>query len=198
MKAFLNKIKEKVYRRRIRKEGGEAFSSYIRKYYKNKYNIIIGYGTYGGCFNPKNIPPNTIWGNYCSIAQDVKVFRANHPISQFTMHPLLYNPIMGYVQIDQLERPQLIVGHDVWIGANAIILPSVKTIGNGAVIGAGSVVTKDVKAYTVVAGNPAKQIKDRFSPSIVEKLEESKWWDLDKESLIKNIDKFHNITNDQY
>jgi serine acetyltransferase len=86
-----------------------------------------------------------------------------------------------------LERKPLVIGHDVWIGESAILLPSVSRIGNGAVIGAGSVVTKDVEAYTVVAGNPARKIRDRFNRSQVAYLEECKWWELDKGQLVDVI-----------
>ena len=70
-------------------------SPFLRKIFRAEYNIVIGYGTYGGCFDLKYIPPKTIFGNYCSIAQDVKIFRANHSINSFTTHPILYNPLMG-------------------------------------------------------------------------------------------------------
>lgn len=178
-----------------KKEKGYAYSGTIRKIYADNYNIHIGYGTYGGCFNRANIPRGVTFGNYCSIAPNVRIFRANHPADTFTSHPILYNPVMNYVKEDKLIRPPLYIGHDVWIGANVAILPSVKHIGNGAMIGAGSVVTKDVEAYSVIAGNPAKQIRKRFADSIIERLEKTKWWELEFDDLIIKIDEFNSIAN---
>ena len=172
-----------------RKSGGYAYSWNIRKLYEEIHHIRIGYGTYGGCFCLENIPGNVSFGNYCSIASGVRIFRANHPTDRFTTHPLLYNPIMGGgVAEDQLTRPPLEIGHDVWIGANAIILPSVTRIGNGAVIGSGSVVTHDVAPYEIVAGNPAHTIKKRFTDRQIAAIEASRWWELDKTALVKRID----------
>ena len=124
---------------------------------------------------------------YRSIASGVRIFRANHPSGRFTTHPILYNPAMGYVAKDMLERPPLEIGHDVWIGANAIILPGVSRIGNGAVIGAGSVVTKDVGPYEIVAGNPARAIRMRFDERQIAALESSRWWELDRHELADRI-----------
>jgi acetyltransferase-like isoleucine patch superfamily enzyme len=103
---------------------------------------------------------------------------------------------MGFVKKDKLNRPPLIVGNDVWIGANVVILPNVKVIGNGAIIGAGSIVSKDVEPYTVMAGNPAKFLKKRFSDSVIEKLEKSRWWDLEFDDLIKRIDEFNRMIDE--
>lgn len=178
---FLYRCLKNRHARRIllriiaRSGGGLAFSSEVRKLYAETHRIRIGYGTYGGCFDTENIPPDVSFGNYCSIASGVRIFRANHPSGRFTTHPILYNPVMGYVAKDMLERPPLEIGHDVWIGANAIILPGVSRIGNGAVIGAGSVVTKDVGPYEIVAGNPARAIRMRFDERQIAALESSRW-----------------------
>lgn len=180
-----HRIRSLIISKVAQKEGGIAYSETIRKIFKTYHGIEIGYGSYGGCFKISNIPPNVTFGNYCSIANGVLIFRANHPLSFFTTHPLFYNPTMGFVEKDMLNRPPLIIGHDVWIGANVIILPSVSMIGNGAVIGAGSVVTKDVLAYSVIGGNPARLIKMRFDSQTIDDLEESKWWTLKKEELVK-------------
>lgn len=180
----------------LKAENGYPYSKTIRKIFSTYHNIHIGYGTYGGCFNTSNIPANVSFGNYCSIAKNIKIFRANHPLNEFTLHPILYNPIMGYVKQDMLKRPPLVIGHDVWIGEDAIILPNVNKIGNGAVIGAGSIVTKDVEPYSVVVGNPAKKIKTRFSDDIVRKLEDSQWWNLELKVLVTKIDELKKITNE--
>jgi len=84
------------------------------------------------------------------------------------------------------SKGDIIIKHDVWIGANCTILDEI-TIGNGAVIGAGSVVTKDVPAYAIVGGNPAKIIKYRFSPEIIREIEATQFWELD----MSEIDKFN-------
>ena len=189
-------FKKYIMRYILKKEGGQMYSSTLREIYKKKYKIVVGYGSYGGCFNLDNtIPAGVTFGSYCSIAKSIRIFRANHPKGLFTSHPLLYNPIAGYVKKDQLDRPTLSIGHDVWIGEWAVILPGVKTIGNGAIIGAGSIVTKDVEPYAIVAGNPARKLGQRFSAEIQEKFENSKWWDLDVKQLIPEIDRLNSIAN---
>ena len=171
-----NRLKTLIINLLKRRDGG-AKSELLREIYSRDFGIKIGYGSYGGCFDYKNIPSGVSFGNYCSIADGVKIFRANHPLTFFTSHPLFYNPIMGYVNSDRLTRLPLSIGHDVWIGANAIILPTCHKIGNGAVIGAASIVTKDVPPYSIVAGNPAKQIKFRFNTNQIKYLENIKWWE---------------------
>src|SRR5687768_1814777 len=89
------------------KEGGEMYSPTLRQIFKTRYNIRVGYGSYGGCFSARNIPPHVNFGSYCSIAPEVKIFRANHPKNTFTTHPLLYNPSLGFVKKDMLFRPSL-------------------------------------------------------------------------------------------
>lgn len=168
----------------------DVWNNSLREIYRLNHGINIGYGTYGGCFDLSNIPQNVTFGNYCSIASGVRIFRTNHPLDSFTTHPLLYNPVMGFVKKDMLDRPKLDIGHDVWIGANAIITPSVTKIGNGAVIGAGAVVTKNVAPYTIVAGNPAKLIKYRFNDRQIEYLENIKWWNLNKDELIDAMSRY--------
>jgi acetyltransferase-like isoleucine patch superfamily enzyme len=185
--AVPKRFRKTVVRRILVKEGGHMYSSTIRRIYKDRFDITIGYGTYGGCFDASNIPRGVVFGNYCSIAKTLKIFRANHPKGRFTTHPILYNPKAGFVENDLLHRPPLIIGHDVWIGEGTIILPGVSEIGNGAIIGAGSVVTRNVDPYTIVAGNPAKNIGERFDEEKRKAIETSKWWLLKKHELIRRI-----------
>ena len=77
------------------------------------------------------------------------------------------------------------IGNDVWIGHNVIILSGI-TIGDGAILAAGSIITKDVEPYTIVAGNPAKTIRKRFSENVIIELLDFKWWDLSNEQIDKN------------
>ncbi|MEG0371909.1 MAG: CatB-related O-acetyltransferase, partial [Clostridium sp.] len=80
-----------------------------------------------------------------------------------------------------------IIGNDVWIGQNAIIMPGVK-IGDGVIIGANTVVTKDIKAYHIVGGNPGVVIRKRFDDELISYLLELKWWDWNKEKIFDNLD----------
>ena len=89
---------------------------------------------------------------------------------------MFYTPKNGNKDITTLVNGILNIGSDVWIGANAIITPSCKKIGNGSVIGAGSIVTKDVPDYAIVAGNPAKIIRYRFDATKISTMLTEKWW----------------------
>lgn len=139
-----------------------------------------------------SIIQNTTIGKFCSIANDVKIGLGNHPLEYFTTSPLFYTKVnpFNFKLIDNLNRFQeyipVNIGHDVWIGANAIILDGI-SVGNGAVIAAGSVVTKDVPSYAIVGGVPAKIIKYRFTQNKIDKLLESKWWEYSIEEIKSQI-----------
>jgi len=119
-------------------------------------------------------------GNFTSIANGVVVGGAMHPMKWVSMSPVFYagrDSVKAKFALHNLDEPRRVrIGHDVWVGRSAIILSGV-TIGNGAVIGAGSVVTKDVAPYSIVAGNPAKLIRYRFDQDAVAKLVHTQWWD---------------------
>ena len=135
-------------------------------------------------------------GNYCSISHGVKIGMGSHPLHFVSTSTIFYEPYRGYVKdqkYDEFEdKGYTIVGNDVLIGANAIILAGVN-VGDGAVIGAGSVATKDVPPYAIVAGNPAKVIKYRFNNEQIDKLLKIKWWDIDIKILSKKIDAMTNV-----
>lgn len=166
--------------------GGYMYSNLIRVIYKSIFDIEIGYGSYGSCFKINSFPRGTKIGNYCSFGNNIKAFNANHPVDLFTTHPILYNPrAKGGVKSDLLKRNKLVIGHDVWIGEGVIILPKVTYIGDGSVIGAGSILTRNVESYSIVAGNPAKLIKKRFTTEKISELSNLKWWNYSKDELIK-------------
>ncbi|KIS03841.1 Vat family streptogramin A O-acetyltransferase [Paucilactobacillus wasatchensis] len=134
-----------------------------------------------------------IIGKFCSIAAGIEFIMngANHVMAGITTYP--FNILgSGWEQ----HTPQLadlpfkgdtVVGNDVWFGQNVTVLPGV-TIGDGAIIGANSVLTKDVAPYTVVGGNPARLIKSRFSSAIITQLETLKWWEQDIAWISAHID----------
>lgn len=138
-------------------------------------------------------------GSFTSIANGVVLGGARHPMEWVSMSPVFYSgrdSVKAKFAEHKLMPPARVkIGHDVWIGRSAIVLASVK-VGNGAVIGAGSVVTKDVPPYAVVAGNPARLIRYRFNEKTIRKLQEINWWNFSEERLktfggvFNDVDKF--------
>lgn len=129
-------------------------------------------------------------GSYCSISWDVTINAVAHDYKKLSSHSFTKRPdIGGFVKEDARTYQKVSIGNDVWIGAHAIIMPGIE-IGDGAVIGAGSIVTKDVKPYEIVAGNPAKHIKYRFNKEFVQELLEIKWWEWEDSTIRKNIHLF--------
>jgi acetyltransferase-like isoleucine patch superfamily enzyme len=154
----------------------------LRAYFRERHDIIVGLYSYG-CFDRWRMPPPLRIGRYCSFANTVRVVDRNHPLEAMTTHPALYEQAFGVVDKDLDPPPPLIVEDDVWVGHNVLILPNCKFIGRGAVLGAGAVVTKNVEPYAVMVGNPARKLRDRFPPELVEALEKSRWWELDMPQL---------------
>jgi acetyltransferase-like isoleucine patch superfamily enzyme len=134
-------------------------------------------------------------GKYCSISHGVKIGMGSHPLSHISTSTIFYEPYRGYVDnqlFDEFkDKGYTEIGNDVLIGTNAIILAGVK-VGDGAVIAAGSVVTKNVEPYAIVGGNPAKIIKYRFDKQTIQDLLKIKWWDKDIKELISNINIMNN------
>ena len=160
--------------------------SYISK------NVSVEKGTNinGPCFLTSNVKI----GKYCAIGYHLRV--------RVDSHKMEYANILGKLQKRYKWKSILYfkaftnIGSNCWIGDNVIILGNIN-IGNGAIIGAGSIITKDVPAYAVVAGNPAKIIKYRFQKNIIDELEEICWWDWDYAKIKKNS-KFFNTDLSQY
>jgi len=164
----------------------EMTSYFLRKLRVQVFDVEVGLYSYG-CFDPKRIANGTTIGRYCSFSSTCFRFNGNHGMNFLALHPYLYNTRLGMVKKESIVRTHCTIEDDVWVGHAAIILPNVKIIGRGAVIAAGAVVTKDVPRYAVVGGNPAKIIKYRFDQETIEKIEASKWWMLDMNSLSQLI-----------
>lgn len=160
------------------------------------YSAKLGKHSYTG----KNC---TVWhsniGKFCSLSWNLSIGAANHDYNRTTTHSFIYAPEFGFIDetekaYERFDEP-CEIGNDVWIAANACIMRDVK-IGDGAVIGAGAIVTKDVEPYTIVVGAPAKPIKLRFDKNLIERLLNVKWWDFPDEIIKKNIFLFSNIINE--
>lgn len=138
-------------------------------------------------------------GKFVNIASDVRINPGNHPMEWVSQHHFLYrSKRYGLAERDNKSffnwrrMQRVTIGHDTWIGHKAIIMPGI-TIGNGAVVAAGAVVTGDVAPYSIVAGVPARKTRTRFPRPIWQKLEETAWWDWDHETLQERLSSFYDI-----
>lgn len=167
-------------------EGGELTSYTARCIVRKYHGVEVGSYSYGECMKPGSFPAGITIGRYVSIAAGVKAFRRNHPTERISTHPYFYNKRLGWYEDDQLpESQRLLIGHDAWIGANAIITPRCNRIGIGSVIGAGSVVTADVPDFAIVVGVPARILRYRFPLDYQAAVLRGRWWELPIEEVMQ-------------
>ena len=158
------------------------------------YSVSIGFGT---AIGPNCKISQTTIGKFCSIGPNFLCGWGIHPINGISINPAFYSTArqngFTYSKTDKINERELIsIGNDVFIGANVTVLDGF-TIGDGAVIGAGAVVSKDIPPYAIAVGCPIKIIKYRFTPEVIEKFLEIKWWDKD-ERVLKMVEKnFFNV-----
>ncbi|MBW4362539.1 CatB-related O-acetyltransferase [Flavobacterium taihuense] len=185
---------------------------FLKNIIKNP-NIIVGDYTYYDDFeNVENFEKNVkyhfdfvgdklVIGKFCMIASDVKFIMngANHLTNALTTYPFA---IFGNGWENAMEGKQypqkgdIHIGNDVWIGYNATIMAGV-TIGDGAIIATNATVIKDVAPYSIVGGNPAAEIKKRFSDNVIEKLLKLKWWDWEIDKITRNVQNLTDVDIDK-
>ncbi len=162
----------------------------------DRYNYVskssIGRHSYTGM---NSLIINSKIGKFCSISWRVTIGPANHNYSLPSTHSFLYNDFnklkpLNYTGYDRFNE-ECIIGNDVWIGCNSTILRGV-SIGDGAVVGAHSLVNKDVPPYSIVVGNPAKIIRFRFEQNIIDKMLDLKWWNWSNKKIRMNFEFFEN------
>lgn len=176
-------------------EGNNVFNK------KSIFRGRIGYGSYIG----ERSCLNAVIGRYCSISSDVKTISGIHPTTDFvSTHPCFFSTKkqagFTYVSNDcftenifvDTEQHLVEIGNDVWIGSNVLIMPGIH-IGDGAVVAAGAVVTKDVEPYSIVGGVPAKVIKRRFSDEQIKELLAIQWWNKNGDWIKQNAEAFSDI-----
>lgn len=159
---------------------------------------------FGSGISKDSIMDSVLMGRYTTLGPDVKVVTGQHPTSKIaSTHPAFYSSRgqMGFTYVDNTifneirfakDQYKVVIGNDVWIGSYVRIMEG-STIGDGAVIAAGAVVTKDIPPYAIVGGVPAKIIKYRFDKETIQKLLELKWWDKDQAWIKKHADDFENV-----
>lgn len=152
---------------------------FMRALVERRFGIRVGKYTYG--YRPLCSARSTIAeiGGFCSIAGQIKVSDGNHPLDHVSTSPATYLKGWGITEEDYV-RPlpksgPIVIGHDVWIGLGATLLTGI-TIGHGAVIAGGAVVTRDVPPYAIMGGVPARLIRYRFDAKTTERLLDSAWW----------------------
>lgn len=143
-------------------------------------------------YSQSNLPAETIVGRYCSFAHAVNVFNSEHPTDWISSSPFAYDPGSSPIFGKALEKAGIAhtfkawphddkraaairVGHDVWVGQNVLLKRGI-SIGDGAVVAAGSVVTRDVEPFTIVGGAPARLIRQRFTDAIIRRIMALAWW----------------------
>ncbi len=165
-------------------------------YYHN-FNEMEDYASYLAPYLFRISPDRLIIGKFVQMAHGVRFITnaANHEMRGFSTYPFWNFMMSAETKPDDISaifqkcgnRGDTVVGNDVWIGMEATIMPGV-TIGDGAIIGSKSVVTKDVEPYTIVGGNPARPIRKRFDDATVKTLQSLRWWDWPIETIEANIE----------
>lgn len=161
-------------------------SAALRRLLRVHDGVVVGAYSYGPVLRRHLLPRGTVVGRWCSVGQGLIVRRRDHPIERMTQHPFFYNARLGLVDRDTIpsdEDNPLVIGNDVWIGDRVTIVSGCRHVGDGAVIAAGAVVTRDVPPFAIVGGVPAKVLRMRFSPAVAALVAQSRWWELDVETV---------------
>lgn len=159
-------------------------------------NVKLGNYTYVGA---DTYIKNATIGHFCSIAAECRIGLGIHPVDLVSTHPSFYAPKHEWslhpdTNVGIVEYKDIEIGNDVWIGTRATIVDGVK-IGNGAIIAAGAIVTKDVPPYAIVGGVPAAIIRYRFSAGEIAALEELQWWNWPVQKIKQHKTRFLNLTS---
>lgn len=160
-------------------------------------------GNYSYCDRLCDIA-NTAVGKFSNIASMVRIGATDHPLDRASLHHFMYRSASYWADaedddawFDARRARRTVIGHDTWIGHAAQVKPEV-TVGHGAVIASGAVVTRDVAPYQIVGGTPARLIRDRQPPAIAERLMALAWWDWDHDRLRSALGDFRSLSAEAF
>lgn len=186
-------LRKRVAKVAARLEGDVYFSHTMREIFQTYYGIEVGMYTYGLFEEPERYPRGTSVGRYGSIGP--RTVPRFVPRDCPAMHPVFHDATLGLVD-ETTEwgrpRPPLEIGHDVYGGFAIVTTPECSKIGDGAVIGTAAVLTEDVPAYSIVAGDPARVIRKRFSDEVEDLVRESRWFEHSISELVEDFEAFIN------
>lgn len=165
-------------------EKGAQFGRHVRILHDVQIRKTVSIGDYS-YVEPYTTIVSASIGKYCSIGKCCQIGPWEHPTNYITTSPQVLRTIIQRIDLYQDLPAKAEIGNDVWIGSNAVVMGGVK-IGDGAIIGAGTIVTKDVPSYAIVVGNPAKIIRYRFKPEEIEWLKGLNWWDWPESKICAN------------
>lgn len=181
---------------------GVTRTVYLKNIIKNPQILVGDYTYYDDPEDIYNFERNVLYlfefmqdkliiGKFCQLATGVRFIMngSNHAMDGISTYPF---KVFGGIWSEKdpmkvVSKGDTVIGNDVWIGNNATIMQGVK-IGDGAIIGTNSLVTKDVEPYTIVGGNPAREIRKRFDEETIKFLLQLKWWDWDVKKITDNLD----------
>ena len=188
------RIKHRGFRSSLRRvvlklEHSPVYSLTIRQIFRRYHQVNVGLYTIGPCGgDPESLRPGTDIGRYSSIYYTVRALSFDGMRSSDSPSDFLFDAASA--EAKTAASGNLYIGNDVFIGHNAIILPTVERIGDGSIVGAGSVVKKDVPPYALAMGNPARVVRYRFSEEKIAELLESQWWLKSIDELSGEMDEF--------
>lgn len=180
---------------------GVTRTVYLKNIIHNPQIIIGDYTYYDDPEDVHNFEKNVLYlfefmqdkliiGKFCQIATGVRFIMngSNHAMNGISTYPFkVFGEDWGKASLDVKSKGDTVIGNDVWIGNSVTIMQGI-TIGDGAIIGTNSLVTKDVPPYTIVGGNPGKEIRKRFDADTINFLLQLKWWDWDAEKITKHLE----------
>lgn len=180
---------------------GVTRTVYLKNIITNPQIIVGDYTYYDDPEDVYNFEKNVLYlfdfigdklviGKFCQIATGVRFIMngGNHAMNGFSTYPFkVFSNAWSKASLEVISKGNTVIGNDVWIGNRATIMPGV-TIGDGAIVGTNSVVTKNIEPYTIVAGNPAREIRKRFDGETIQLLLSLKWWNWNVQKITDNLE----------